>query len=427
MDARKLPKTLARGRGQFLKNQLLNPLFQAALLIFGGISQLAFIHLLGSNLSKKEFESAMLILGLSLLLPFLDLGGFYSATYAFSPSPSDRPRDSIMRKWISFQYICRVTAIVGGMGLLTSLVPRLANLGIYLVLSSISLGGIWALVAIRALGKVKLSLTLLNIQWPVALAVTWNLLHFSFGINARIAFVPLIVNTAVVSVYGLFFIFSHFMQPRFESRHNEIPKLIRERREVLKRSRTYTLLSIPLPLMLFGDRYIFSYIFPNSNIGTFSIYITFFGGAVAILAVAFSVKSGHRISGTANQSEIPNIRFLGFLGAAVFPITTELVFKLLFKSLIPIPYLGILLGTYLFVLAYLFDVQTRFVEDMHLSRRKNFYWIHAITWLSLTFLLIPTLKLYASVVAGILSSTVHIILLIFWPQTAVLPGATEFQ
>jgi len=136
-------------------------------------AQLIFTFLCKQDLSPHEFKTILLIVNLSLLLQFSDLGALFSTYLLASEFFKVRSNKNYVKLINSFKYTCAVSLF----GLITIFLfwqIKILNIqiAIFIGLSMLNQIIAWFNIVNRAGGKEFLYSAVFNLSWPLTLALT---------------------------------------------------------------------------------------------------------------------------------------------------------------------------------------------------------------------------------------------------------------
>lgn len=397
-------------------SKLSHTILHFLLLFLGGISQLLVLQFLNKKLDLKTFLSVVLIMGLSVLLPFIDFGAYAIALYTFS-----RNRDSTVGQSVIFEpelayiYMLRVASSLFLTSLFLMIFDVSRNVGIYLLLNSISILGIWTLTIERARGRWKTSLLVLNVQWPLTYVMLKILELNKVEITIYVAFLPSLITAILVTSFYLMrkktFLFKNAHLKFFAVNIANHQKW----RALKQDAFLFTLLALPLPLIFQLDKYILALFIEPQVLNTYALYMALFSGVLSILLVANSISISDWLKTGRHSTRTIDIRWIGLFAGIGYSLTSPLILERFFSHSKDIEYLALLNGLYIFVISILFQVSVSLSPIAFLRIRIRNLWLHLVFWLILTLTVVPFFNVYAPVAVGIVVSIFHIFLVKKFP------------
>lgn len=381
------------------------------LLGVGGISQLLVLQHCSKKLDVTTFTSVLLIMGLAVLLSFSDFGAYNIALYTFATNNNhEKGLRNEYSPQLAFLYMIRVVTFFTSISVVLILIDTTRQLGIFMLLNSLSIIGIWSLVVARTLGRVKVSLFLQNLQWPLTYFVLKFLEIIGVKISIFVAYLPSLITLIVVTFY--------FFSRRKRDLNGIKLRLFLQKNalntEAWKRIKTdallFSSLALPLPLIFQGDKYLLALSVTPNELSTYSIYMTLFSGVLSILLVANSISVSEWLKFHRSTSRSTDIRYLGLICGIGFALIAPLIVETFFKNSVEIKHFSKLVGFYIVVLSILFRTNLALSPVSFLRFRIRNLWLHFLSWLTLTSLLIPIINVYSPILSGILVATFHIYL-----------------
>jgi CDP-glycerol glycerophosphotransferase (TagB/SpsB family) len=394
-----------------LLNKFSHTILHFSLLVLGGISQLLVLQFLNENLDLRTFLSVVLIMGLGVLLPFIDFGAYSIALYSFSRSKNATGVQSKMYEpELACLYMLRVASSLTLVSLFLMIFEVSRNVGIYFLLNSISIVGIWVLVIERVQGRVKTALLVQNVQWPLTYAVLKFFELNEVKATIYVAFLPSLITSILVTSFYLLGKRTYLF--RMDSQKFVVVNLAdRQKWRALKKDALlFTVLALPLPLIFQGDKYILALLIEPQVLNTYAIYMALFSGVLSILWVANSISISDWLKTGRHSVGYIDIRWIGLVSGIGYWLTSPLILDNYFSYSEDIDNLSMLIGVYIFVISVLFRFNLPLSPKVYLRLRIRNLWLHLVSWLILTWASLPIFDVYAPVIIGIAVSIFHIVL-----------------
>ena len=376
------------------------------LLALGAFCQMAFIRNLYFELDSEEFSRAILLIGLSTLLPFLDFGLFGATTF----SVTGFIRSSNPLTFMEIQWTRRYGAFVVGFSFFvgSSIIffDSSRDLGLFLILNAILIIGIWHLIAVRSFGFPIFALVATNIQWPIALILSELLKRSTLELDHSYGFIPLF--SSIFVTFTLMPICRKILKTRLREKSDGSIYYAGILKSKISLRVTYIFLSaIPLPLILQLDKYILVRTETPSEVNLYAIYMLVFTGFFTLIAKQHVSVTRERLASPTLLSSFADLRLVGLfcsLTYALFGLKFVNDFFQVPESNLPLILLG---SCYLFILSIMLYLSLSLATFEFIRIRSWLSWIHFVAWLFLTMLLIPQIGVYAPWTSGIFCAVLH--------------------